>query len=156
MPKNVRVSKLFLVAVHMSFLILATQASAHEIQFRSECKPPYTISTFEEMVIGITPVIALQDLINLDETERASESIQIFLAGFIEPAYNFIERGCEVSVSAKKRLHELTRVLAVMNEKYPQEIWESNENIMRIFEEAKRMDPDHTARLRMRDWSRPL
>ena len=79
------------------------------------------------------------------ENEMASNVI-ILWAGINQRA---------ISVEEKKRSYDLLRLIAVQNEKFPIPSLNKDQEVRSILEAAIKNDPEHTAILRSKDWSKP-
>ena len=91
---------------------------------------------------------------NINDIENYKDSVEDEMASNVIILWSGIHQE-SISTKERKRSYDLLRLIAVQNEKFPIPSINKDPEVKSILEAAIKNDPEHTATLRAKDWSKP-
>jgi len=149
-------SKFFKLLLLLSSILWAEFSFGNDLDNSSNafCRDYLNAQTAEVYLNKIAPNLFTLQLMHIGNFSKAKDVLSSETATFILDNYFMLsDKNCPIGDKSRDNGYQLLRMLAVMNEVYPNKVWMNNPEILEIFEKVKKMDPAKTNLLRKRDWT---
>jgi len=114
------------------------------------------LESYEKHIVGFTAITAERlHRIKIGEVESLERSLEQLLAQDAKAMYRILARD-DTTPRDSQRIYDTLRFLAVMNEKFEIEHWQTDAELMDIFRKAQNNDLEHTEKLRCNNWKKPM
>ncbi|MCU7930968.1 MAG: hypothetical protein KZQ90_09215 [Candidatus Thiodiazotropha sp. (ex Codakia rugifera)] len=135
----------------MSFLSWQSSALTEEGKASELLSIPYYKSVIGETAWNINNL----HLINIGDIEGLRSHLHSMIATDAIILFAKVNNP-ELPKEEVDLIYGVLRLLSIQNEKYPVQEWMDNKELIKVFEGARKQDPEHIKDLRERNWNKPM